>query len=95
MTERGVFTKPSREHEEQTRAAGRLGRRREAYWREKYQQLWRDYPDQYVALRDSDGSIAAVASSLADLDERLAAVGLGPGEASIEFMDTMPNLLAR
>ncbi len=61
----------------------------EAFWTSQFERLVRQFPDQFVAVRD--GEVVAAASRLEDLLSALSARGLDPQQARIRFIPSDPS----
>jgi hypothetical protein len=56
---------------------------RRAFWNKHYERFLKEYPDQFVAVRD--GEIVATSPRLVELADQLEARGLAPTDVWIEF----------
>jgi hypothetical protein len=61
------------------------------YWREHYADLLRQYPDQFVAIRD--GTVVARNPDLQQLLQSLKHQGIAPTQVWVRFLATDPRRL--
>ena len=72
-------------------AAFAEAKREQAFWQENYHRLAKQYPNQFLAVRD--GEIIAVASDPFELADKIRALGFEPPHVWTRFISAEPMRL--
>ncbi len=75
-------------HEGAIHAAFREAEREDAFWKKHHKRLLRQYPDQWVAVRD--GEVIATSSDLLGIVNELEQLGLKPTQAWLQYLNAHP-----